>query len=366
MERISNYQLFMLVCLYEIGSTIIFGFASAAGRAAWISVLISACVGILINILYYALMKMNPGLTLVEWYPKQFGQWIGLTIAWIYTLEFIYDGGRGLSDLQFLLPSTILPKTPAFIIEITFMMLIAYALFSGIEAIARLGEIFLPLLFIVYFIQFILMFSSEIIHVQYIKPIIDKGWRNIFETVFPLGITQSFGQTIEFTMIWPLLKKSDKILKTTIFATIISGIFIAALDLISVLALGANTFSNCIFPVYRLIRLISVGDFIENIDAINVIFFLTTAFFKLYIHLFCAVRAIQLLTHARSSRLIVLPVAAIVLYLGMNMASNTAEHIETGVKIVPYSLWLPLFYILPCILFIVTLLRNKLKNRLQA
>jgi spore germination protein KB len=324
MERISNHQLFMLVCLFEIGSTIIFGFASAAGRAAWISVLISTSIGVFINIIYYSLMKMNPGLTLIEWYPAQLGRWIGIPIAWIYALEFIYDGGRGLADLKILIPSTILPKTPILIIELTFILLTVYALFSGIESIARLGEIFLPLLLLVYFAQFILMFSSEIIHPQYIKPILDKGWKNIFAAVFPLGITQSFGQTIEFAMIWPLIKESDKILKTTVFATILSGIFIAALDILSVLALGATSFSHSLFPVYRLVRLISVGDFLENIEAINVIFFLTTAFFKLFIHLYCAIRAIQLLTYSKSSRIFVLPVAAIVLFLGMNMASNTA------------------------------------------
>lgn len=362
MERISNYQLFTLVCLYEIGSTIIFGFSSTAGRAAWISVLISSVVGILINIVYFLLMKMNPGLTLVEWYPAQFGKWIGLPISWFYTLEFIYDGARGLADWNFIIPDTILPKTPILIIQVSFIILVAYALFSGIETIARLGELFLPLLLLVYFIQIILIVASNIIHIQYIKPILGKGWNHIFQSVWPLGITQSFGQTIEFTMIWPLISKQEKILKTTILATIISGIFIAALDLFAVLVLGENTFSHSLFPIYKLIRIISVGDFIENLDAVIVLLFLSTSFFKSYIHLWCAIRAIQILTLAKTSRSAVLPVLAIVLYTGMTMAKNSAEHIKTGTEIVPYNLWIPLFYVLPLILLMVTWSRKKLKS----
>lgn len=59
MEKISSYQLFILVFLYEIGSTIIFGFASSAGRDAWISVLISTFIGVIINIVYYIIFKLN-------------------------------------------------------------------------------------------------------------------------------------------------------------------------------------------------------------------------------------------------------------------------------------------------------------------
>ncbi|MDP4089273.1 MAG: endospore germination permease [Bacillota bacterium] len=363
MERLSNYQLFTLVSLYEIGSTIIFGFASNAGRGAWIAVLISTAAGVAINVVYFILLRMNPGLTLVEWFPAQFGKWIGLPISWIYALEFMYDGGRGLGDLKILVPSTILPRTPVYIIQVTFMILITYALFSGVEIIARLGEMFLPLLLLVYLIDMIFIICSGIIHIQYIKPIMGEGWSSVMKAVWPLGITQTFGQTIEFTMIWPLINKQGKILKATLLATIISGIFIAAIDLLALLVLGENTFSHSLFPIYRMIRVISIGEFIENVDAINVIFFLTTAFFKLFIHLWCAVRAIQILTFSKRNRKAILFVIIIVSYMGMNMAENSAEHLSTGLKIVPYSLWVPLFYVLPILLFIVTLLRKKIKSK---
>lgn len=360
MERISNHQLFTLLLLYEIGSTVIFGFSSNAGRAAWIAVLISTFIGVLINVVYLLLMKMNPGLTLVEWYPAQLGVRIGVPISWVYALEFIYDGSRGLCDLKVLIPNTILPKTPAFVIELIFISVIAYALYSGLEAIARLSELFLPVIIILAFLEVVFLFFSDVINIQYMKPFLGKGWGSIWKSVFPLGITQTFGQSIEFTMIWPLVKDSKKIVKNTLGAIISAGIFIAILDILAILVFGENTFSNSTFPMYRLIKVINVGKFIENLDAINILYFLITAFLKLYIHLYCAVKAIQQLTYAKNKNIFIIPICAIVFYMSMNMRIRTAEHIEVGTKVVPYNLWLPLFYVLPIILLTVTLIRKKI------
>lgn len=362
MEEISSKQLFSMLLLFEIGSTIIFGFSTHAGRAAWASVLLSTLIGILINIVYYTLMKLNSGLTLIEWYPAQLGFFIGTPIAWIYALEFIYDGGRALSDLQILIPTTILPKTPMFVVELIFILVIIYALFSGIKTVARISQLFFPIMAILSIIEIILLAQSDVINYQYIKPFFGKGWEDIKDAVFPLGITQTFGQSIEFAMIWPIVKDSSNIFKSTIKGITIAGLFIALLDIIAVSVFGETTFSSSIFPMYRLVRVINVGHFIENLDAINVLYFLTTLFFKLYIHLYCALKSIQILTYSKDYRKFIIPICALVLYMSLNMSTSAAEHLAVGTKIIPFTLWLPLFYIFPILLLIITIIKRRISQ----
>lgn len=362
MEKISNYQLYTLTVLYEIGTTIIFGFGANAGRDAWISVLISTCIGILIMLLYTLLMRMNPGLTLVEWFPAQFGNWLGTPISWIYTLLTIYLTGRALGDLKFLIPITILPKAPIFIVLAIFIIVLSYAVFSGIEIIARLGELFLSAIFILFFIEMILIFSSDIMHINYLQPIAGKGWSIILKTAWPLGVTQCFGEAIELSMIWPLVKQPEKIIKTTLLATITSGLFIATFDTVAIAVLGEGIFKNSIYPLYILSKQINIGGFIENLDAIEVLYFLTTSFFKISIHLFAAARSVQQLTLVCNGRIFIFPIAIIGLYTAMTMASNVSSHIEAGLKIIPYTLYIPLYIVLPSLLFIITLFRKKLKK----
>ncbi|MBP2076452.1 hypothetical protein J2Z64_000664 [Oceanobacillus polygoni] len=88
MERISVYQLFTITVFFQLGTSVIFGFATAAGRDAWLAILISTAFGILLILMYVALMKLNPGLAFVEWFPTQLGKWIGMPIAWLYPLMF--------------------------------------------------------------------------------------------------------------------------------------------------------------------------------------------------------------------------------------------------------------------------------------
>lgn len=362
MNKISNSQLFCLIFLYQVGTTVIFGFSSEAGRAAWISVLICTLIGLILNFMYLKIYSLNPGLSLVEWYPKQFGRWLGGTISWMYTIQFLYVAGRNVGDLRSLIPNTLLPDTPHTFTSIIYLIVVSYAVLCGIEVLGRLGHFFVPAIFLLSLLLAILIFSSDIVHFQYLKPYLGKGWKDIWKAVFPLGITQTFGQSIEFAMIYPSINKQSKLPKTVLFATLISGIFISLIDLISIAVLGETIFSRSLFPVFRAVRLIRVGQFIQNLDALNVLLFLTTAFFKICIHLYSGVRGIQLLTSSKDHRIFVIPAALLVLYLGLKMASNSTEHLEAGLKILPYNLWLLLFIILPAILLIVSLIRKKLST----
>lgn len=363
MERISTHQLLTLTILYQIGTTTIFGFASDAGRAAWISVLISTVIGVIMNLTYLKLMELNPGLTLVQWFPKQFGKWLGTPIAWMYILQLLYVSGRNIGDLRSLIPNILLPKTPHPVIAAVYLLMATYALYSGIENIGRLGELFIPILFITAAILILFLFSSDVFNLQYIKPYLGKGWKDIWKAVWPLGITQTFGQTIEFAMIWPLVNQQNKVKSTMIKATIISGLIISFVDLLSVLGLGETIFKRSIFPVFRLTRIINVGSFIQNLDALNILLFLVTALFKLCIHLYSAIRGMQQLTYAKNSRTFIIPSVLTVFYLGLEMAKNGIEHIEAGLKILPYNLWMLLFIILPIILLIVSLIRNAIEKK---
>lgn len=74
----------------------------------------------------------------------------------------------------------------------------------------------------------------------------------------------------------------------------------------------------------------------------------------------CAIYGMQKLTGVKNSRIFILPVVSIVLYLGLKMASSVLDHIEAGLKILPYNLWIPLFFVLPAVLFAVAWGRMKL------
>jgi len=358
MNKISNYQLFAITFIFQLGTTIIFGFGSSAGRDAWIGEIVSCGVGVLIILVYIALMKLNPGLTLVQWFPAQFGRWIGTPVSFLYPLMLIYIVGRIIGDVRDMVSTALLKDTPLILTAGLFAIIVAYCVYGGLENVSRLAEIFLPIVLILFCLEVILLFGSDVLHIAYLQPMLEKGWMPVQKAVFPAGITQSFGETLVFAMFWPQARHPDKVMKMTLLATILSGIMITCFDVLAVMAFG-SLFSGFLYPLYTLLSVISVGHFIENLQMFGVLYFLMTALLKCVVLVLAAVTGIQQITKMKSYRVLVIPACAVALFLGLTMSKNIAEHIyrQHFEILVPY-IWVPMLLILPGILLIVTLLRR--------
>ncbi|WP_332697041.1 GerAB/ArcD/ProY family transporter [Halalkalibacter lacteus] len=358
MGRISLYQLFCITIFYQLGTTVVFGFAAGAGRDSWLVILLSTFIGAIIVALYTVIMRLNPGLTLVEWYPAQLGPWIGIPIAWLYPLLALYDVGRILADLQFAVSTTLLPNTPPLVFLGLTMFVIVVGLLYGIEVLGRIGELIFPILLTLFVIQLILLLGSGVINLDNLQPFLANGWEVIWGEIWPLGLTQTFAQSLELAMIWALTKQTGRIIKPTLIATFLSGMLIMSLNILAITVLGEGLFQQSMYPMYLLIQQISIGEFIENLHAISVLQFTTTAILKLYIHAFVAVYAIQQLLFLRNHHIIIIVVAIIGIYMGMTMATSAQEHIYVGTDIFPYNLWIPLLFVFPSILLIVSIIRK--------
>ncbi|ANS74254.1 hypothetical protein AWM70_06375 [Paenibacillus yonginensis] len=301
MLRISKYQLFAMVVIFQLGTTIIFGFASSAGRDAWISSLLVTVLGSIVVGGYLLIFRLTGGLTLVEWPTALLGKWIGMPIAWLYPFVFIYDGARIVSDIRFLFPITILHGTPNWIIGISFLAVVAYALYSGFEVVARMLSIFFPLLVVFLLAETVLLGFSGRINLLNLLPVLGEGWNRVFQTIWPLGITQTFGETIEFAMFWGYLDSKDRaqLGRIMVGGCVLSGLCITLYILLGSACMGESIYKQMMYPVFALLKLPNIFDLLDNLDAVGVIYLVITAFGKLSLHLFAAVFCIRKLLGAR-------------------------------------------------------------------
>jgi spore germination protein KB len=359
MERISLYQLFTLTVFFQIGTTIIFGFGASAGKDAWIVTILSTALGLFAIGVYLLLMYFHPGLTLVEWFPAEFGKWLGTLLAWNYPLLFLYEAGRGLNDVKYLTTSLILVDTPFWAVIILMLVAISFLQFCGIEVLGRVGEIFLPYFLLMILLIIILLFFSDVLKIENLQPVMKDGWPSIWKASFPLGASQGFAQTLEFAMIWTLVNSSPKnIIKTTFFATLFSSTVIFITVLMILTGLGEFIYKSEIYPMFTLVSKVNIGDLIKNLDAFAVLLFVMSSFFKISLHLFFAIRGIQLLTKIKDRRKIILPITILSLYLGYSVSSNIQEHLKVAFEVFPFNLWIPFLWILPILLLVVTLIKK--------
>ncbi|WP_339818449.1 endospore germination permease [Paenibacillus sp. FSL R7-0216] len=361
--KISGYQLLAMTFIYQLGTTIIFGFGSAAGRDAWIGDLISLGLGLVVIGVYTALRHLNPGLTLVEWFPAQLGRWLGTPIAFLYPLMYLYLTGRIIADTRDMVSTAILPGTPLLVITSVFAFITAYCCYGGIEVTARMGELIFPIVILMFITETLLLFGSGVLHPHHIQPMLDEGWGPVWNVAYPNGITQGFGESIALAMFWPDVKDQGKITKITLLATLLAGLMIASFDVLAILVYS-DLFSRFVYPLYTLLGVISVGNFVENLQMFGVLYFFATALLKSVINLLTALQGFQKLTKMKSYRIMIIPATLVALILGMTMSKNITEHIylQHYKVLVPYF-WVPMFLILPAILLILSWIRSRVQRK---
>lgn len=350
MIQISKYQLFAMLVVFQLGSTIIFGFAASAGRDAWITTIISTILGALIVLLYMLIYKLSGGLTLVEWFPALLGKWVGIPLAWLFPLIFIYDGARMVTDIRFLFPVTILHATPNWVIGVSFLLVVVYALFAGLEVMSRLATLFLPIILFTMTLEVFLLLFSNRIHLANLLPAAGEGWERIWKGVWPLGLMQTYGESIEFAMFWVYVKNQKRLSWTIVGACLVSGAFITLLDVLDVACMGEGVFRQMMYPSFSLLKLSNIADLLENLDAIGVMYLMLTAFSKLSLHLFAALFCLRKLLSVQDERKFIVPVALLSLLVSMTMAVSFSGHLQVATFVLPFRIWLPLFLFLPLML----------------
>ncbi|MED4226229.1 GerAB/ArcD/ProY family transporter [Neobacillus cucumis] len=181
--QINLFQMFILVLLFETGTSILFGLGSEAKQDAWISILFGGIGGILLFIVYYTLYKYYPDIPFTSYVQKIIGKWVGRYIAYIYIVYFLYQASRILRDFGELLVTTTYNNTPLLIINTMMIITMMYGVHKGIEVIARVGELCFLGIYVLSIVGFVLIVISGIVHLENIKPILENGWGQVLKTV---------------------------------------------------------------------------------------------------------------------------------------------------------------------------------------
>jgi spore germination protein KB len=345
--------------LYQLGTTVIFGFASGAKQDAWLATCIGTVLGTSLIFIFTKLYEWFPEQNWVSLLNSTFGRHLGNVIALLYILAFIYEGGRILRDLGELINTFLLPRTPIMIPMFLIVVLVCYACYAGVERMGRLAELCIIFVVLSIFAQITFLIFSNVFHISWITPIA-SDWKNIGVSVFPVGISTTFGETIVFAMFWTLTVRPTNYRKAALLSSISAGIVIVLLDFMAIGALGADMFSRALYPLLSTFQLISLAEFIDNMDPGVVTNFITCGLFKVLLYTYAACAGVTAQWKVENLRSVIIPVSAIVFIIGIYTAKNISSHIFVGLKWVPWVIELPLFILLPLFAFVIVAIKKKI------
>jgi spore germination protein KB len=361
MERakIDARQLFVLIILFEHGSATVIPLGVGAKQDVWLAILLGLTFGLLLLFVYYRLYRYYPDTPLTAYVQDITGPWVGKVLALIYIVYFLYIASRVLRDFGELLLTFAYPETPLFILNAIMMLTVMYGVYKGIEVVARTGELFLTLLYLLAVSGFILVISAGLVDIHRLQPMLEDGWQRVFKVVFSETLYVPFGEMIVFTMLFPYMNNPEKMKQAAIAGMVLSGLNLAIIMTINVAVLGADVVARSAFPLLDTIRRIRIANFLERLDVFFMLALIIGGFFKVSVFFYAAVTGTANLFRIQNHQRLVYPLGLLVLLLSIAIASNFPEHIKEGLEIVTIYMHVPLQIIIPLCLLVIAAIRQR-------
>ncbi|MGM0900899.1 MAG: GerAB/ArcD/ProY family transporter [Bacillota bacterium] len=356
--KISAYQLFVLILLFELGSAVLVPIAIEAERDAWLAILIGMVGGILLFFVYYRLYLFYPKLVLTQYTEKLLGKYLGRVLAFCYILFFAYASARVLRDFGEMLLTYAYTTTPLFIVNTLLILVIIYALQKGIEVLARTGELFFLLLYLLAIIGFILMVFSGLFDLNQLKPFLENGLGPVFKVVATETLYVPFAEALVFSMILPYLQNTKKVKIAGVAGILLSGINLALVMAINISVLGIDLATRSQFPLLSTIQSIQIAEFLERLDVFFMVSMVIGIFFKVSLYFYAAISATTILFKIKEPSKLVYPMGLVILFMSITIANSYSEHIKEGLELTTRFLHPFFLVVIPVVLLGLAYLKN--------
>lgn len=356
-SKVSAKQIVLLTFISRIVITLTYWPALTsppANQDLWIASLISLPIQLLLTIPVYLLYKRFPNQSIIQYSQTIFGK-AGKLIGLLFVLFFIHIAITTLGQFNVFITTAIMPETPILFFAISLVILCAYAVVKGIQALGRVSEI-ISVLIMVSIISLAILLLKDM-DLKELTPILEKGWGPVLSGAFTISIRSV--EVLGLAMILPNLNNTQKTKSAIVNGPLVTLLFWTIMTITLLCVLGVEEAKSRTFPFFSAVRVASLGGFLERIDAVHMGVWILGVFVKVSFFYYLAVIGLSQVFNLKDYKSLVIPVGAVIVPLTILMESNIVELREfTSYKIFT---WYSLFFIfiIPLIIWAVALIRKK-------
>lgn len=361
MQKVTHLQIFAMYSLYIFTVTLAFMMGLYI-RKSHFSTPVSVVAGGLLSILLiypaYKVTSFRPDQSIIQYGGSIVGKVPHTIFIGIVAIINLLLASTNLRELEDFLIQVYLPGTPSWVVALLFGICVNYGVRSGITTIFRasLG------IFLISTLAFITVpfMVSQAIQIEMLPAFFNQlNLRDV-----GIGIYSScsiFGEFAFLFLIMPYIKSPKKIYKT-IAITAISSIIIILSHLLPVLMiLGPDLAANLTYPDLDLVRSLRIGSFVETLDPILIVLWLTSLFIKISFMVFIAVYCISLLLKLPDHKSLALPFTSFSCILSLILVRSQVELNHLLIQGLP-PLLLFTEFVIPTIYWIANSIKSR-KNR---
>jgi spore germination protein KB len=361
-NTISVRQFTILIILCIIGDSILILptiVASFAKQDAWFSMLLAGLVGLVIAWMFAGIANRLKGKSLVEAAQSKLGIVVGSIFVLLFLFELYMCSLTLMSEMSQFMTTQLMPETPVSAVLLLFVTVVIIAYRYGVETFARMGELLFPA-FMILFLCLVLFLLPQI-EISNMKPILNKGMAPVIRGMLP-ALAHGFTELIFILMLTPHVKTTAKFTKPILTGYVIGGLILFVVVDLCVLVLGPNLMATKYYPTFVLAQKITIGNFLERLEAILTFLWIITVFFKTTMIFYALTTGMAQMLRLKESRMITIPLAMILIVSTIACTPNITIYNQI---IIYYYPWFDIIFCvaLPLLFFIVLLFSSKQKNR---
>ncbi|OBZ09993.1 endospore germination permease [Bacillus sp. FJAT-26390] len=361
--EITSGQCAKILFLFALGSAALIlptSVTAIAKQDGWISMLLAGPFNYFVLIALLALADRFPKLSLAQYSEKVLGVWGGKIVTLLYIFFFLLLSALVLRNISDFLNLSVLPLTPEWFIDSTFMIVIIYGVFLGIETIARTGEILFSWGMLVIVIVIFSLFNQFDFH--NFEPFLFAGWERPIKGVYPI-LGFPIGEFVFITMIFPLVREKDrkKLRKSLKLSAALITFISILITVFLVGVMGVDEASRSPFAVYDMAKNINIEEILVRVEILVAMVWIGTVFMKLALCVYVLTVITAQMLKLSTYRTLVVPYAVIIVPLSLIVYRNVAHAKEFAMGVwTAYSLFQG--FVLPTFLLVIAIIRGKRDN----
>ncbi|GAA3405628.1 endospore germination permease [Paenibacillus hodogayensis] len=321
-DSIGTKQLAVLIVFVTLGDMLLVlptAIASAAHQDSWISSLSGMVFGLLITGLLFVLGKSIGRDGLMGLNRKLLGRFAGGLVSVVYLLYFLMNTSIMVRESSDFLTTQLFPETPMRAIHAMAIIALMVGVKYGLQTIARTSELFFPI-FALLLTALLLMLIPQV-ETERLQPIMANGISPVVKGTV-LASVYPFCELCVILMVMPHVVRQKHLARDYGLAVLLGGIGSFSVILLSILVLGSTMTSHFIYPIYILSGKVSIGHFLERLEALLAVNLVLSTFIKSVLFYYAFVLGMAQLFKLDDYRPLVFPTGMIVFGLAFVISPN--------------------------------------------
>lgn len=355
---ISPRQFFYIIISFIIGSASLFVPEIIAGKDAWISTIAATLIGSFMLLVIIHLQDKFKGLTIVEYSELLLGKILGKILSFFFLFNIFLVSVLIIEDLVILFAIAIIPETPHIVYSSGLVLLVAYAIYSGIESIGRLAELYVfPLILLLLILP---LLSIEYLDFTMLLPIYSDGLKPIIAGTIA-SLTFPFAEVAMLAMILPAVQGGKENTPYYMLGYFIAGFLLLLRTIVAISTFSADIVSKLQLPIFQVYRLIDVGEFLNRVEGLFIFIWILGFFTKLLASFYGLILGFGQVFNLKDKHSLIIPVSLVFIFMSHFLFPSTGFFLYFDLFILPFiTIGMCVFY--PLLLLILSIFHKGSKS----